>query len=704
MMAFLSSVLLAFVVGAVARTVYLSDETNPAYSEIIGDGTDDFTFTVSNTAYEGYMLGVSIAYIDDFNGDGYSDMAVSTYDQTVYILYGGENGFPSTSATDLANFVSGPSTGFRIYGRPYPFLFGQAIHCLGDINGDGKSDIIIGAPWEHIGEMTEDTFGNRGGAAYVIFGSDISKDMYMEDFTAGKRGFKFLGKTGYESSRFITYQYLGTSLGSGDFNGDGVTDFVIGADRSLSSFSTQGGAAYVYYGKKDGYTEDISLQDFTTGSEGFKIVGQSNGDICGKAVGNAGDINNDGIDDLFVTAPNRDAYINGTGYEKGGIALIVYGTATPFERDIPVGSVNIHTSSTSVFEEWEDIGFLVGGGSTREGFGFAMSAAGDINNDGIVDVVIGAPFYGKQINSPIDGDGKAYVIYGQTGIRKWNIDTAQLEEGVDGFSITGNGTNALGYVVHGGFDINNDGFSDVAVSSGLNGYGFDRSPRVTEVFVINGASSITKPIHADEMYEDQGFAVVGSMNGSDVGFALDSGDMNGDGIPDLLVTAPSMETDSGNINGRSYIVYGSFHTPSPTQQPTDPSAFPTPAPTEPTATPTTQPTDPTAVPTRAPTSEVPTSTPTYTDPTAVPTRAPTSEVPTSTPTSEGGGTSSSGSGGGSGTGAAVGGVVAALLVLGVVAAAAYVYLMKKQNPLSAADENRASTTSGDKDMVQNDQL
>jgi hypothetical protein len=462
--------------------------------------------------------------------------------------------------------------------------------------------------------------------------------MYMEGFTAGEKGFKFLGKAS-DAISFGVYPpaYFGTSLGSGDFNGDGIIDFVFGAALSGSGSYAFGGAAYVYYGKSDGYTKDINLENFTTGSEGFIVYGSKTGSLCGRAVGNAGDVNGDGIDDVYITAPAEDAFI-GDLIELAGLALIVYGTSTPFVDDIGLTTVNSNP------DNYGTVGFLIGGSSREEHLGWDLSAAGDINNDGIVDMIIGAPFYGiTQYAAP----GKAYVLYGQTGNRMRNVDMSQFEEGVDGFSIMGSGNDKLGYTVHGGFDMNDDGVGDVAVASGLAFRGSAYyQPEVEsggakgEVWVINGASSITEPIYADSIYEDQGFAVVGSMNGSDVGYALDSGDMNGDGIPDLLVTAPGMETDSGNNNGRSYVVYGGS----------------------------------------------------------------TMAVPTRAPTSEGGGTSSSGSGAGSGTGAAVGGVVGVLVVLGIVAAGAYVYLMKKQNPLSAADENRASATSGEKDMVQNDQL
>ena len=272
---------------------------------------------------------------------------------------------------------------------------GTSVSAAGDINGDGIDDLIIGAPYATTAE-------NYAGASYVLFGSNqgLPSPLNLSELN-GSNGFAINGSS--------TYGYSGTSVSAaGDINGDGIDDLVIGAPGA-SPIENYSGASYVVFGSGQPWAGSLNLSSLD-GSNGFVLNGVSAYDESGTSVSAAGDINGDGIDDLVIGAP----------YAGAGASYVVFGSEGPW-----TGSLNLSSLDGSN-------GFVINGVTIGDSMGGAVSTAGDINGDGIDDLVIGAIFAGAVGNYT----GAAYVVFGSRQPWAGSLDLSSLN-GANGFAING---------------------------------------------------------------------------------------------------------------------------------------------------------------------------------------------------------------------------------------------------------------------------
>lgn len=249
-------------------------------------------------------------------------------------------------------------------------------------------------------------------------------------------------------------------------------------------------------------------------AQGFTVNGEDQRDYAGHSVSSAGDINGDGIDDILIGAlRGGDAY-------SAGEAYVIYGRADGLRGDIDVS--NLAAAD----------GFTIKAAGASNNLGKSVSGGGDLNGDGIDDLVIGAP------RASLDGNssGMAYVIFGSTGTQRTVVDLGNLA-GTDGFSIEGKTSNeyAGGSVSMAG-DVNGDGIDDMILGA-RDGAG--------SAYVIFGKAGATRaPVDAGALAND-GFAMIGGVSGDSTGFSVaGGGDVNGDGIDDIIVGMP------GNDRGR----------------------------------------------------------------------------------------------------------------------------------------------------------
>lgn len=320
---------------------------------------------------------------------------------------------------------------------------------------------------------------------------------------------------------------------AGDVNGDGIDDFIIGA-RSVNGTQTDTGAAYVIFGRAGATRPNIDLSTLAA-TDGFSIRGNGNFDYAGVSVSAAGDINGDGIDDLIFGASGGGGP---GGFANPGRAYVIFGQAGATRANINLASL---ASSD---------GFTITGGAESDRAGYSVSDAGDVNGDGIDDFIVGV--FGLDTGGY--GAGGAYVIYGKTGATRASINLASLPAS-DGFLIQGDAAgDQAGRSVSAAGDVNGDGIDDLIVGAR---FGDDGGSDAGEAYVIFGQAGATRAtVDLTGLSGTDGFVIIGDAANDLAGrFVANAGDVNGDGIDDLLVSSPYGD-DGGSNAGEVYVIFG----------------------------------------------------------------------------------------------------------------------------------------------------
>ncbi|MBL0108075.1 MAG: FG-GAP repeat protein [Ignavibacteria bacterium] len=417
-------------------------------------------------------FGYSVSTAGDVNGDGYSDVIVGAYNfdngQTqegaAFVFHGSANG--------LSTFSS-----WNAEGNQASAEFGNSVSTAGDVNGDGYSDVIVGAFLYDNGQTDE-------GISFVYYGSASGLSL-TSNWTA--EGNQADARYGFSLST------------AGDVNGDGYSDVIIG-DPYFDNGQSDEGVAFVYHGSASG----LSL------TSNWSAEGNQLHALFGESVSTAGDVNGDGYSDVIIGAYGFD-----NGQTNEGTAYVYHGSA----------------SGISLISNWS-----AEGNQVNAIFGYSVSTAGDVNGDGFSDVIIGAYNFDNGQNN----EGAAFVFHGSASglslTSNWIAESDQADA-------------SFGYSVSTAGDVNDDGYSDVIISANA----FDNGQtNEGAAFVYHGSAagiSLTSNWSAE-----------GNQGGALFGYSVSTaGDVNGDGYSEVIVGAPYF--DNGQTDeGAAYVYYGGNNT------------------------------------------------------------------------------------------------------------------------------------------------
>ena len=396
-----------------------------------------------------------------------------------------------------------------LYGDQRNSYLGYSV-TMGDFNDDGLDDMAVSAPSYTNGAA------NDSGQIWLLWGGDdADRDLVIRPA---------------DYDPILGYYHLGMDLAVGDVNGDGVDDLLASAPNAMNPDSMIGdaGAIFVFYGRTnwpaesvlDPYADPALLADVQVFGMGYMYFGTK---IA------SGDLNDDGYDDIIGSEPSSG---------PGGYVMVVYGGNYP---------------SGTIFTLYGDADLEIHGpdyGAPHIGMGNGL-ASGDVNGDNIDDLLMGAPGTWNEYVK-IGLDGSVHILFGRTG---WT-EAAPIDLDVTSENVLISGVNEyanLGFAVTVG-DVNGDGFGDIVMGAPNVSIPPSKTDYDGTVYVVYGQDF---PPNADidlNGIANRDITIHGRIDlNFRFGFSIATGDINGDGIDDMLIG----EYYSDNTFLLAYAVYGS---------------------------------------------------------------------------------------------------------------------------------------------------
>jgi hypothetical protein len=428
-------------------------------------------------------LGNALAAGGDINGDGRNDLLVGAPASKAYAVFGQAEGLP----TSLNLVAASPGIAAYLFDQ----YAGSPLAFAGDLDGDGFGDVLMAFP------------ALADSIAYVAFGAATGVLDLSQSLVVNGNGM------------------LGAALaGAGDVNGDGFVDILVGEPGSRFD----PGAAYLIFGgpraelRSNPLGTDPFVEQVGTGT--VKLTGMAAGSRTGFAVAGAGDVNGDGFADLLLGAPGL------------GQAYLLFGRAS-WSGSIDLGTLD----GTS--------GVKLTAPSIDGQAGIAVAGAGDVNGDGLDDMLIGASE---------GASARAYLVFGRTS--GWGATLALgTLDGATGVAITAaQSGDRTGYALAAAHDVNGDGYDDFLIGAP----NFDGTGGIDTgaAILIFGKPQWAATLALGTLDGQNGIRFEGLLPLSYAGAAVAGpGDLDGDGLPDLAVGVPG-EGDSTLGSGRVFVMHG----------------------------------------------------------------------------------------------------------------------------------------------------
>lgn len=516
-------------------TVTQAEWPHPLNLPDIGSNGVDGIFI--DTSQRISYLGSSVHGVGDINGDGIDDLMVGAAAAStdgdlefankgeVYFIYGRSDWTAHEGSFQVMTIT--PESGVRIIGNMAGAHIGFYISHLGDFDGDRLNDVIINA--------------------------------YPQAFPSDQRDFLIFGTIGTHSiTGILDLALMNSSTGmifdqtlvnvgcAGDVNADGYDDVII--QQSARVY-------YLVYGGHSWRSDDniVTFADLNS-SNSVIINYPSNATVAySRAQSGLGDVNGDGIDDFAITNPYN-----------AGKTYVIYGSKTGIGTN---GVLELATLDA-------DHGLVINGTlstGNADYLGGSVASAGDVNGDGIQDIIIGAAIEGTAYNG---GIGRAYLIWGKdgglsaTGIM--NMSSLNISQGV---AIQSEVIKTdFGFRVSNAGDQDFDGLTDVIISAQAM---LENAGRIYMIYGKNLNGLPTPAFQASSLNGSNGLYMNGTKanNTGLTGYSLsNAGDVNGDGAHDIIIGSPGFYPGFPD-RGRAYVVFGSDHFTSPVYHATAPAGI-----------------------------------------------------------------------------------------------------------------------------------